>query len=112
MNFTSKSYPIEKEVLANDHFVALPITLDFSSVTALENGVKVVKAGSPITTGGVFGNGANAVLGILRHNVYETNPNGALVVHGWINKAAAKTNIGADLAIATWTSYPATLQFV
>lgn len=112
MEFKSTTYPIEKIILANDHFVTVPVTLDFSSVSTKENGVKVVKAGSPITTGGVFGNGANVVLGILLQNVYETNPNGALVVHGWIKKAAAKANIGADLAISTWTSYPATLQFV
>lgn len=84
------------EVLANSHYVAIPIVLDFSNVATTENGLKVVKAGTPLksaSNGYVVSNDGNATC-ILLTNVYETDPNGAGIVHGFINKAKAQTASG------------------
>lgn len=77
MKFTSKTVTQPKEILANDHYVAIPY--DCSSLEAT-NGV--VKAGTIVPA-----NDATAI-GVLLYDVYPAeNPNGAIVVHGFIDKA-------------------------
>jgi hypothetical protein len=68
----------QSNILANDHFVA--VSYDCSEITPDENGV--IKAGTIIPA-----NDATAV-GVLLNDVYpDDDPNGAIVVHGFISKA-------------------------
>lgn len=77
MRFTSKSVTQPKEILANDHYVA--IEYDCSALAATDG---VIKAGTIVPK-----NDATAI-GVLLYDVYPAeNPNGAIVVHGFINKA-------------------------
>lgn len=81
MKFTVKNVTQPKEILANDHYVA--IEYDCSSLQAT-NGV--IKAGTIVPK-----NDATAI-GVLLYDVYpDNNPNGAVVVHGFINKAKLPT---------------------
>lgn len=76
MKFTNKSVTQSTEILYNDHYVA--IAYDCSAL-ADENGV--VKAGTVVPA-----NNASAV-GVLLYDVNKNeNPNGAIVIHGFINK--------------------------
>ena len=84
------------EILKYDHKVTKPITLDFSDVVAGSDGKKVVKAGSPISSAGVVANTSSAI-GILWTDVEESNPNGTLIIHGFINTANAQSNSGLTI---------------
>ena len=63
-------------ILANDHYVSIPY--DCSDV-ADESGV--IKAGTIIPT-----NDENAIGVLLYDVVKDDNPNGAVVIHGFIDK--------------------------
>ena len=79
MKFTSKTVVAPIEILANDHYVAFPISFELFSEAA-ENGV--IKAGRILPA-----NDATAQ-GIALYDVnLNENPNGALVVHGFITRA-------------------------
>lgn len=89
MKFESKSESTRKEILMNDHYVAVPYNC--SKLTAT-NGV--IPAGTIVPA-----NDATAT-GVLLHDVVlAENPNGTAVVHGFIRAeklptapaAAAKT---------------------
>lgn len=74
MKFTTKSITQGKNILANDHYVAIPY--DCSDLTAT-NGV--IAAGTIVPA-----NDATAI-GVLLYDVYPNeNPNGAVVIHGFI----------------------------
>lgn len=96
MEFKNVSVNGSVDILDNSHYVARPVTLDFTNVTDTINGVKVVKAGTPIkytASGWVVSNDGNATR-ILLDNVYEDRPIGSGVVHGFINKAVAEAASG------------------
>lgn len=99
VSFTEKSYGPDVNILKRGPFKAIPLTLDFSSVSAKVDGVKVVKAGTPIGKTGVADNTATA-LGILLHDVFETYAQGAIVVEGFINETVAEANSGVEYATA------------
>lgn len=89
MKFESKSVSTRKEILMNDHYVAVPY--DCSKLTATDG---VIPAGTIVPA-----NDATAT-GVLLHDVVlAENPNGTAVVHGFIRAeklptapaAAAKT---------------------
>ena len=81
MQFEKKDVSVRKEILMNDHYVAVPY--DCSKLTAT-NGV--VPAGTIVPA-----NDANAT-GILLHDVVVAeNPNGTAVVHGFIRAAKLPT---------------------
>lgn len=89
MQFESKSVSTRKEILMNDHYVAVPY--DCSKLTATDG---VIPAGTIVPA-----NDATAT-GVLLHDVVlSENPNGTAVVHGFIRAeklptapaAAAKT---------------------
>jgi hypothetical protein len=85
-------------ILANDHYVGIPASLDFSDVATTVDGKKTVKAGSPMKSaanGWVVSNDADAE-GILLWNVNEDRPIGTIVTHGTINKSKAETSFGAS----------------
>lgn len=76
MQFETKHTVAEVNILANDHYVGVPY--DCSSITANADGI--IKAGTVIPA-----NGTTAV-GVLLHDVVKKeNPNGTIVVHGFID---------------------------
>ena len=77
MKFTEKSAGSQAVILANDHYVAVPY--DCSNITANADGV--IPAGTIIPA-----NDATAK-GVLLHDVIKAdNPNGTIVIHGFIEK--------------------------
>lgn len=95
MEFSSKSYAGDVQILKRlTAQQSIPMTLDFTAVSDLYNGVKIVKAGTPIGAAGTVDNTAT-VVGILLHDVLETRPQGALIQdNAWINKAVAEAHSG------------------
>lgn len=83
MKFTTKTVVASKEILANDHYVALEY--DCSALTSLATD-NIIKAGTIIPS-----NDANAI-GVLLYDVnLAENPNGAVVVHGFVNATKLDT---------------------
>lgn len=77
MKFSTTAVNSTAEILYNDHFVAIPY--DCSAIEANEQGV--IPAGTLIPA-----NDATAI-GVLLHDVKKAdNPNGTVVVHGFIKK--------------------------
>lgn len=75
MEFKRTSIAADKLILANDHYVAVPY--DCSGITANDEGI--VPAGTIIPA-----NDATAV-GVLLSDVKKAeNPNGTIVIHGFI----------------------------
>mgnify|MGYP000851668110 FL=1 len=72
------------EILANDHFVAIPYTVSATGVVADANGKKIVPAGTILPA-----NDATAI-GVLRQSVDVTygDNSGALIIHGFLKTAA------------------------
>lgn len=82
MKFKNTSIENTKEILANDHYVAIPY--DCSSLEPDSDGI--VKAGTIVPA-----NDATAI-GVLLYDVKkDDNPNGAVVVHGFIVKSKLPT---------------------
>lgn len=78
MKFKSENIATSVNILANDHFVAIPY--DCSSVTANADGI--IKAGSLIPA-----NDATAKGVLLTDVKKEDNPNGTIVIHGFIEES-------------------------
>lgn len=79
MKFTTTAVSRTKEILYNDHYVGIPY--DCSEIAA--NGEGIVPAGTIIPA-----NDATAI-GVLLYDVKPAeNPNGTIVIHGFIKKAA------------------------
>ena len=78
MQFNKTTVNSSVNILANDHFVAVPY--DCSELTANANGV--IPAGTIIPA-----NDATAKGILLRDVKKDENPNGALVIHGFIEKS-------------------------
>ena len=76
MKFTSKSVAGSVNILANDHYVAIPY-----DCSAIEGTNGVVKAGTIIPA-----NDATAIGVLLTDVVLGENPNGTIVIHGFIEK--------------------------
>lgn len=76
MKFTSKSVAGGVTILANDHYVAIPY--DCSAIAGTDG---VVKAGTIIPA-----NDATAIGVLLTDVVLNENPNGTIVVHGFVEK--------------------------
>ena len=78
MKFTTNKATGTKEILANDHYVAIPY--DCTALAANAEGI--VPAGTIVPA-----NDASAI-GVLLYDVKKAdNPNGAVVIHGFIKKA-------------------------
>lgn len=106
MQFEQTSYAGDVQILKRKPFEAIPMTLDFTSVTdKLDNGKKVVKAGTPIGASGVADNTAT-VVGILLHDVTEDRPQGTLLKKAYINKAVAEEHSGVTYAAGVMTALP------
>ena len=85
MKFTQTEYANSKEILKNDHYVAIPTPV-LAAGGVDEDGKKVVKAGAILDKTGKIVNDGTAV-GVLLHDVDVTygNANGTLVIHGNID---------------------------
>ena len=92
MKFTNKTIVSGVEILANDHYVAIPY--DCTALAALAtNGV--IPAGTLIPA-----NDATAK-GVLLHDVVlAENPNGTIVIHGFIKKSKLPVEPASTVAIA------------
>lgn len=78
MKYSNTAVPRPAEILYNDHYVA--ISYDCSEIAANEKGV--IPAGTLIPA-----NDATAIGVLLSDVVKAENPNGTIVVHGFIKKA-------------------------
>jgi hypothetical protein len=83
MKYTEVSATQAKEILANDHYVAIPYTVPDTGVVADANGKKTVPAGTVLPA-----NDATAV-GVLLHDTDVTYgaKTDAIVIHGFIKTA-------------------------
>lgn len=79
MKFKNTSVAGRKEILANDHYVATEY--DCTSLTSLATD-GVIPAGTIIPA-----NNATAVGVLLSDVVLAENPNGTIVIHGFIRKS-------------------------
>lgn len=77
MKYTERSFVSGKLILANDHYVAIPC--DCSELTALATD-GVIPAGTIVPA-----NDATAQGVLLNDVVVAENPNGTMVIHGFIN---------------------------
>lgn len=78
MRFESTNITSTKEILFNDHYVAIPY--DCSAIAANSDGI--IKAGTMIPA-----NDATAI-GVLLWDVdVNANPNGTVVIHGFIKSS-------------------------
>lgn len=106
MQFEQTSYAGDVQILKRKPFEAVPMMLDFTSVSdKLDNGKKVVKAGTPIGASGVADNTAT-VVGILLHDVVEDRPQGTLLKKAYINTAVAEEHSGVTYAAEVKTALP------
>ena len=106
MQYEQTEYLGDVQILNRKTFEAIPMTLDFSSVSdKLANGKKVVKAGTPIGSGGVLDN-TGTVVGILLHDVTEDRPQGTLLKKAYIKTEVAKTHSGVTIDQAVKTALP------
>lgn len=107
MAFTVKAVAGDVEILKRPPFEGVAITLDFTSVSDVDagTGLKVVKAGSPISALGVVDNTADAI-GILKDDVLENNPQGTILKKAYINTAVAQAHSGVTYAAAVKAALP------
>lgn len=83
MKYSEAAVVVTKEILYNDHYVGIPYDCTLLSSLAT-NGV--IPAGTLIPS-----NDGNAI-GVLLHDVtLADNPNGTVVIHGFIKQAALPT---------------------
>lgn len=79
MKFKNSDITNTKEILYNDHYVAIPY--DCSGLEADSEGI--IKAGTIVPAND------NTAIGVLLHDVKKTeDPNGTVVIHGFIKKSA------------------------
>ena len=91
MKFTQTNTSAGVEILANDHYVGKPVTITFTGDTTL------LKKGTPVTRFGAVATGADA-LGVLLWDVTADNPNGTVVIHGFLETAKAEQESGVTVS--------------
>ena len=92
MKFTTKSVVAPVEILANDHFVS--VSYDCTNLTSLATD-GVIPAGTVIPANN------STAKGILLNDVnLNENPNGAIVIHGFIKTAKLPAELGEGVAEA------------
>lgn len=106
MQFEQTEYLGDVQILKRKPFEAIPMTLDFTSVSdKLSNGKKVVKAGTPIGATGVADN-TSTVVGILLHDVTEDRPQGTLLKKAYLNTDVAEEHSGVTYDAGVKTALP------
>lgn len=96
----------EIEVLNRKEYESVPMTIDFSSVSdKADNGLKVVKAGTPVNKNGVPVKSTpwTGACGVILHDVYEDAPQVAILTEGYLHVGRVKqnTNITLDAVLIT-----------
>lgn len=91
MKFTERNVPQGKNILANDHYVAIPYDCTALAGLATEG---VIPAGTLIPA-----NNATAKGVLLNDVVLAENPNGTIVIHGFIKTAKLPTAPADTVAI-------------
>lgn len=107
-NMQFKSVALDEvQILKRPPFEAIPQTLDFTSVSAVDTntGLKIVKAGTPIDAEGVASNDGDAI-GILLFDVLEDRPQGTLLKKAYINTTVAEAHCGLTIADAVKAALP------
>lgn len=93
MKFNQTDYTGTIDILANDHYVGVPIKVD----AAAANGDGIALAGTPMAKDGTKATDATAY-GILLFDVrVSDNPNGTVVIHGFIETKKAKDHSGVTV---------------
>lgn len=109
MKFEQTNYTTGKQILANDHYVAKPIFVDFTGITG------DVKAGTPLNANGKAATTTPATestpastdaIGILLNDTTSDNPNSALLIHGFIDTAKAQANSSVTINSTTKAALP------
>lgn len=78
MKFKKTIVGMQKNILANDHYVAIPYNC--SDLTPDSNGI--VKAGT------IIPKNDSTAIGVLLYDVaIDENPNGAIAIHGFVKKS-------------------------
>lgn len=90
MKFSNKAVTRSKEILFNDHYVAIPY--DCSAINANSEGI--IPAGTLIPA-----NDASAIGVLLSDVVKADDPNGTVVIHGFIKKANLPTEPAGTVAL-------------
>lgn len=89
----------EEEILNRKEFQAVANTVDFSDVETKDaNGLKVVKAGTPVDKDGkpVTTTPWTNAYGILLHDVYEDRPQTAVLKQAYVHTTRAKANCNVN----------------
>lgn len=95
MKYTNKAIGQGKNILANDHYVAIPY--DCSTLTTLATD-GVIPAGTMIPA-----NDATARGVLLNDVVLAENPNGTIVIHGFIKKSKLPAEPAGTVALSQIT---------
>lgn len=84
------------EILNRPPFKGVSMTIDFSTTTAGDDGLKVVKAGTPIDKDGkpVKATPWTGTVGILLVDVLESRPQGTILTEAYVNTKRAQANSG------------------
>ncbi len=82
----------------------VPITLDFTEVEDKVDGVKIVKAGTPIDKDGK--KTATDAVGILLSDVFEGRPIGTVLKKGYLNKKRVDEHAGEAIPEAVLGKLP------
>lgn len=97
MKVKNISVGLEKEVLNRKECEATAMTVDFTSVVkTADNGEKIVPAGTPVDKDGrpVSATPWTGAIGLLRHDVYESRPQAAVLKKAYIHTKRAQENSG------------------
>lgn len=107
MQYKATAFGGDVQILKRPPFEGVPITLDFSNVETKDTatGLKVVKAGSPISAAGVVANTSSAI-GILLFDVLEDRPQGTILKKAYINKSVAESHCGLTYDAAVKAALP------
>lgn len=107
MAYKDATFGGDVSILKRPPFEGVPITLDFTSVVAVDTatGLKVVKAGTPIDDDGVASNDGDAI-GILLFDVLEDRPQGTILKKAYIDLAKAEASSGLTIASSAKAALP------
>lgn len=90
MKYTNRAVTRSREILHNDHYVGIPY--DCSAIQANENGI--IPAGTIIPA-----NDATAIGVLLSDVVKAENPNGTIVIHGFVKKSKLPVQPASNVSI-------------
>ncbi len=102
MKFERETMTSEVNILKRANCEAIPITVADSVFASADT---VVKAGTPLGADGTIANNASCV-GLLLHDVYKNNPNGALLKKAYVDTTKIKESYGSDISAEAIAAVP------